>query len=142
MVRSEQLANGAEAQYWQALLEGRLELPRCAECERWHWPAVWRCAECGSWKHDWVNLPMQGKIFTWTRCWHRFGGLENFDLPFVILVVELPAANGARLLGLLKSGSDVEASPRIGASVHGRVSQIEFHDETIPTIYWSMDERE
>src|SRR3546814_18801313 len=29
---------GADGPYWQALAEGRLELPRCEGCNRWHRP--------------------------------------------------------------------------------------------------------
>ena len=37
---------GAEGRYFDALIEGRLELPRCEGCGLWHWPAVLPREEC------------------------------------------------------------------------------------------------
>src|SRR3546814_3931465 len=68
---------GADGPYWQALAEGRLELPRCEGCNRWHWPAVFRCGECGSWDHRWHTVATEGTIFSWTRTWHPFDGSEG-----------------------------------------------------------------
>lgn len=129
------LAVGAEAPYWEALLDGRLALQRCAGCGVWHTPAVWRCNACGGWEHIWEEVPMAGRIFTWTRNWHRFGGQEALDLPFVTVVVELDGANGARLMGLLdKDARDIA----IGARVRGVRADTPYGDVNVPSIRWSL----
>src|SRR3546814_14683370 len=93
---------GADGPYWQALAEGRLELPRCAGCNRWHWPAVFRCGECGSWAHRWHTVATAGTIFSWTRTCHPFDGSAGIGVPSISLLVQLPPAGGRQLLGLLE----------------------------------------
>ena len=126
---------GAEGRYWQALREGHVELPRCAGCGAWHWPAVWRCGECGSWEHQWVAPSLAGAIYTWTRTWHGFGGTEGFARPFVTLVVALRDVP-VRLTGVLEGGEDGVA---IGRPVTGRVAGTAFSGATIPSLRWSID---
>ncbi len=125
---------GADAPYWQALSEGRLALPICEGCGRWHWPAVWRCGECGGWDHAWRGVAMRGTIFTWTRTWHPFGGTEAIGVPFVSVVVSLDNAP-VRLTGLL---AQTHADVRIGAAVEGAASVTRIGDENIPAIRWSL----
>ena len=130
------LNEGADGRYWQALAEGRLELPRCEGCSRWHWPAVWRCGDCGSWEHAWYGVPMTGTVYSWTRTWHPFAGVEALAKPFVSLVVALDGADHRRLTGLLE-GDD---QPVIGAPVHGFISATVFAGQSIPTIKWRLTE--
>jgi uncharacterized protein len=125
---------GAEGPYWSALRAGRLELPRCKGCGHWHWPAVWRCGECGSWDHEWVEQPLAGHVFTWTRTHHHFGGTEGLKRPFVTLVVTLNTVP-VRLVGVMEGN---ETALRIGAAVAGRIDRTAFGDFQIPSIRWSI----
>ena len=125
---------GAEGRYWDALAEGRLDLPRCKGCGKWHWPAVWRCGECGSWDHEWIAHKMVGTIFTWTRTHHRFGGTEGIELPYVTVLVEL-ADIPIRLQGLIEGD---EQNLRIGAKVVGRVDHTVFGNARIPSLRWTI----
>lgn len=124
---------GADDRYWQALAEGQVELPRCAECRRWHWPAPFRCGNCGSWEMDWTAVELDGRIFTWTRTWHPFGGTESLGLPFSPVLVELPEAGGIRLLGLFESAD----TPKIGDRVTGRIAATSAFNRSIPSLRWA-----
>ena len=135
MVGSGWLSEGADGPYWTALAGGALALPRCAGCHRWHWPAVWRCGDCGSWAHDWREIPMSGRVYSWTRTHHPFAGNESLALPFVTVVVELPRAGGLRLTGLLEGETDAVA---IGQSVAGSPGETLFNGLNIPTIRWRL----
>ncbi|WP_028080684.1 Zn-ribbon domain-containing OB-fold protein [Solimonas soli] len=126
---------GADGPYWRALAAGRVELPRCAGCGRWHWPAVFRCGECGSWDQQWHAVEPEGTVFSWTRTWHAFDGSEKIGLPFVSLVVELPQCGGRRLLGLLEGEA---GGLRIGAAVRARVAETEIWGERIPALRWTL----
>lgn len=128
-------ANGAEARYWRSLSEGRLELPRCVGCGRWHWPAVWRCGDCGSWEQAWHEVAMRGTVFSWTRTWHAFAGAEALPLPYVSMVVELPQAGSLRLLGILEGDA---SALRLGAAVQGLAARTAFDGDSIPAIRWSL----
>lgn len=125
---------GAEGRYWDALLAGRLELPRCAGCGAWHWPAVWRCGACGSWDHEWIEQPLAGAVFTYTRTHHRFTGSEAFALPFVSVLVALDTVP-VRLIGVLEGD---EAALRIGAPVTGRIDGTAFGEASIPALRWKL----
>jgi len=125
---------GAEGRYWEALAEGHLELPRCAGCGRWHWPAVWRCGDCGGWEHDWTATALAGSIFSWTRTWHHFDGAESLAAPFVTVLVSL-AGGPVRLIGVLEGD---ETALRLGAPVTGRIDRTRFGDHAIPAIRWSL----
>jgi uncharacterized OB-fold protein len=129
------VAIGADQPFWDALAQGRLEMQRCAGCGTWRWPAVWRCSDCGSWEQAWVETPMRGQVFAFTRTHHVFGGLEQIRAPFVTVVVELETAGGRRLVGLLEGD---EAGLRIGAPVIGRVDVTPIAGETIPAIRWRL----
>ncbi len=128
-------SDGADQGYWDGLRAGRLQMPQCSGCGRWHWPAVWRCAECGSWDHAWHEVPITGTVYSWTRNWHPFAGLEGVDIPFVTAVVRLDAADGRRLAGLLRGD---EAGLQIGAPVVGEVAVTTFGDTTVPAIRWRL----
>ena len=125
---------GAEGRYWDALLEGHLELPRCKSCDHWHWPAVWRCGECGSWDQEWVEQLLTGTIFSWTRTHHAFGGTEGIEKPFVSVLATLDSVP-VRLIGLLKGE---ETNLAIGAKVSGNIGKTQFGENQIPAIRWSL----
>ena len=124
---------GADERYWQSLGKGHVELPRCADCRRWHWPAPFRCGDCGSWDMEWTPVELDGRIFTWTRTWHPFSGTESLGLPFAPVLIELPQAGGIRLLGLLEG----KGEPRIGDRVTGRIDSTKAFDRTIPSLRWA-----
>jgi len=125
---------GAEGRYWDALVLGHLELPRCVGCGRWHWPAVWRCGDCGAWEHEWQPRRLAGEVFAWTRTWHPFAGAEGLEKPFVTVLVTLSDAP-IRLIGVVE-GEAVDL--RIGAGVIGRIDRTRFGDAAIPAIRWSL----
>ena len=125
---------GAEERYWDGLSEGRLELPRCTGCGKWHWPAVWRCGACGSWDHEWVEQPIAGTVFTWTRTWHPFGGTEGFAKPFVTALVTLDSVP-IRLNGVVEGG---DADIAIGRNVVGHIGQVPFNGENILGLRWRL----
>jgi uncharacterized OB-fold protein len=137
LVNAGWLTEGADGPYWRALEGGGLELPRCASCGRWHWPAVWRCGECGAWEQTWTEVEMIGRIYSWTRTHHPFGGTEGIGVPFVTVVVELPGAGGIRLTGVLEGDTAMVA---IGAAVAGAVRETLFDGMAIPTIRWRLKE--
>lgn len=123
---------GADSRYWQALSEGRLELPQCAKCDSWRWPAPFRCSDCGSWDFRWVPIPLSGTLYSWTRVHHRFAGTECLSHPYVTASVELPQAGAIRLFGLLEPGD----TAKIGLSVEGEIRTTLAMGRDIPAIVW------
>jgi len=127
---------GADGEYWAALAQGKLKMQRCKGCGQWHWPAVWRCGECGGWEQGWHEVAPRGRIYSWTRSWHDFGGPRDLPVPYVSVVVELDAAGGKRLLGTLE---DLDREPAIGLPVYAHARADEFEGEPLLSLRWRLD---
>lgn len=123
---------GNDARYWDAMMAGRLELPGCADCGRWRWPAPFRCADCGSWNIEWREVRIEGSLYSWTRTGHPFEGTQSLGSPYVTLCVELPHAGNIRLFGLLSD----DAEPVIGMPLIGEVRTSHVMGMDIPALYW------
>lgn len=118
--------------FWDGLAAGELRVQRCAACDRWTWPPQWRCGRCGSWHMSWQAVPMEGVVHSraWVR--HPFTPEMAGRTPFANLLVELPEAGGARLLGVLTGPSDGLA---IGTAVAGEIAQ---DDDGQPVLRWKI----
>ena len=129
---------GADDHYWQALEEGRFELPRCAGCSRWTWPAHWRCGECGSWDFEWTGVEPKGTVYSWTRTYLSFDRVREraATVPYVLVLCELPEAGNRRVLGVLKGSED---GLRVGAPVHGVIDPPASESKGYATIRWVLD---
>lgn len=127
----------ADAAFWQGLEEGEFRLPRCAHCQAWTWPAHFRCGKCGSWDFEWVALEPHGRIFSWTRSWYVFDRVRERadDVPYVTVLAEIPAADGARVMGVLRGS---EEGLRIGAEVWGSIEAPAARTKGYPSITWSL----
>jgi uncharacterized OB-fold protein len=110
------LDTGLDAPYHRGLREHRLVLQRCASCRAWQWPPEVICHCCRGFDLTWEEPASPGgEIFTWTRVWHAArDGLQQ-SVPYVVVVVELAAAGGARLIGNLLGDplQDVRAGMRV-----------------------------
>jgi len=128
---------GADDPYWRALEEGRFELPRCAGCAAWMWPAHWRCGRCGSWELHWVAVEPVGSVYSWTRSSYAFDRVRERapDVPYVTLLTEVANTDGARVMGMLV-GSEVGL--RIGAAVRGEIQRPSPKSKGYPSICWRL----
>ncbi|HEV7685891.1 MAG TPA: OB-fold domain-containing protein [Acidimicrobiia bacterium] len=128
---------GADDGFWAALEAGELRLPRCAGCRRWTWPAHWRCGECGSWDFRWTALEPVGTVYSWSRTWYPFDRTKERagDVPYVVVLVEVDGADGARVLGVLAGD---EAPLKIGARVSGTILAPSEKTKGYPSIVWSL----
>src|SRR5580692_2364172 len=99
MTSSDLSASATDGPFWQGLNSGELRLQRCANCAAWTWPPQWRCHVCGSWDMLWEPVPKTGIVYAFARTRHPFTPETEGKTPFTTLLVELPAADGARLLG-------------------------------------------
>jgi uncharacterized OB-fold protein len=128
---------GADDEYWRSLEDGKFKLSRCAQCRRGMWPAHFRCGHCGGWDVEWMELPAEGTIYSWTRTHYPFDRVSERvgDVPFVTVLAEIDHSEGARVLGLLTGG---EEGLRIGARVRGVVMQPAAKSKNYPSICWQL----
>lgn len=128
---------GADDEYWRGLEQGEFKLPRCTGCGRWTWPAHYRCGKCGSWDFEWIRLEPVGTVYSWTRSWYAFDRVKEraADVPYVTILAEIPAAGGARVMGVLHGNED---GLRIGAPVRGVIAPPSEKSKGYPSILWEL----
>ena len=109
--------DGLTAPFWAGLRENRLRVQRCSRCNTWQFGPEWICHQCHAFDPEWVEVPAQGRIYSWERIWHPVHPALKDRCPYLAVLVELPQAGGVRLVGNLLG--DAQQVVRIGAEVTG-----------------------
>jgi uncharacterized protein len=101
--------------FWDAAAAHTLVLARCTRCTKFSHPPDTVCPHCGSTDpaFEFTAVDGSGSIRSWTVMRQSF--LPGFDVPFVLVDVELSAQPEVRLIGRLVDGPD--APLRLGAPV-------------------------
>ena len=116
--------DGLDAPYWEAAKEGRLMLQRCADCGTYQWGPEWTCHNCCSENLEFVEVPPRARIYSYERVWHPVHPALNEQGPYIIVLVEFPDHDGARMVGNLLG--DPHQEVQIGSPVE---AVFEHHDE-------------
>jgi uncharacterized OB-fold protein len=103
------------APFWAATAEHILALARCSHCGTFSHPPDIVCPHCGSADPAYAFTPVDGAgtVRSWTVMRRSF--LPGFDVPFVLVDVELEAQEDLRIIGRLVDGPN--AALEIGAAV-------------------------
>jgi len=109
--------DGLDAPFWAGLRDERLLLQRCGGCGHFQWGPEWICHRCHSFNLDYEEVAPEGLIYSHERVWHPVHPALAEQGPYVIVLVELPAADGVRLVGNLLG--DPRQPLSIGAEVRG-----------------------
>ena len=80
--------SGVAAAHWQAAGEGRLALPYCGACARFHWPPRAACPDCGG-EPSWREAAGTGRVSTFSIVRRAVNPELEEDAPYVIAFVEL-----------------------------------------------------
>jgi len=89
-----------DSPFFIGLTEGKLRGSECTACHtRFATPRAY-CLQCGA-ATKWIDLPLEGRIHTWTTCYY---GSEAFlkETPFNLVLVEFDGVDTlfmARLIG-------------------------------------------
>jgi uncharacterized OB-fold protein len=130
--------DGLQAPYWKALCQGRLCVQRCAHCGTWQFAPEWICHRCHAFDPPWVEVPAEGRIYSWERVWHPVHPALKEHGPYLAVLVELPRAGGVRMVGNLLG--DAMQRVEIGAEV---VGVYEHHTDASPAyslLHWRLRE--
>ncbi|OBK70767.1 Zn-ribbon domain-containing OB-fold protein [Mycobacterium sp. 1274761.0] len=105
----------SSAPFWAAAAQHILTVARCGRCATLTLPPDVVCTVCGSTDPDYEFTVVSGRgvIRSWTVIRQSF--LPGFDVPFVLVDVELAEQADLRLIGRLLDG--VQANLSIGAPV-------------------------
>ncbi|KQP19319.1 Zn-ribbon domain-containing OB-fold protein [Pseudorhodoferax sp. Leaf265] len=74
--------------FWSALNEGRFTTTQCRECHRQTFPPKLVCPHCWSDKYEWVDMPVEGELYSWTRI-HAAPAVFQPLAPYVVGIVDL-----------------------------------------------------
>ena len=108
--------DAGSAPFWEAASRHVLALARCSRCSMLTHPPDVACPHCHSTDPDFIFTPVSGSgaVRSWTVMRQSF--LPGFEVPFVIVDVELDDQPALRLIGRLLDGES--QGLRIGAPVH------------------------
>ncbi len=129
--------DGLDTPHWEGLRAGRLVLQQCGDCSTWIWSPRPICPHCHSFAISWHDVDPVGTVYSWTRTWQPFSPQSTGHLPYVVVLVELPAAGLRRVVGVLADADGV--TPRIGAAVRGQIEQ-PADGRHWPLIRWHLEE--
>jgi hypothetical protein len=103
------------APYWSAAAEHVLTAARCSRCGMFCLPPDVVCPHCRSSTPEFSFEPVSGRgiVRAWTVVRQSF--LPGFEVPFVLVDVELDEQAELRLIGRLVDGPDVPLT--LGARV-------------------------
>lgn len=103
------------APYWEACARHELALARCSDCGQFAHPPDVTCPNCSSLEPRFAFEPVlgRGNVKTWILVRHSF--LGGFELPFLLVDVQLDDHPHIRLIGRLVDGPD--AALKIGDAV-------------------------
>jgi uncharacterized OB-fold protein len=96
------------APYWDAASRHVLTVARCGRCGVLTMPPDVVCTACGSTspEYEFTAVSGRGVVRSWTVVRQSF--LPGFEVPFVLVDVELTEQAGLRLIGQLLDGVDAE----------------------------------
>src|SRR5262249_14427208 len=101
--------------FWEAASRHRVAAPRCGEGGTFRMPPTPFFPRCRSPRVEWIELSGEGRLYSYSIvCRATFAEMES-SIPYVTAVVELPDAQGIRLI------TNIVDTPldriRIGANV-------------------------
>ena len=116
--------NGLDEPFWSGLRNNRLLLQGCSDCRGWQWGPEWICHRCRSFELSFEEVAPEGVIYSHQRVWHPVHNALQDQGPYIIVLVELPAADNVRIVGNLIG--DPMQPLDIGAPIGG---VFEHHDD-------------
>ena len=119
---------GRTVKYWDGLKEGRIYATRCKSCGAVYYPPQADCPYCGSSDVEWIELPREGVLETFTRVYAKPQGYEDFE-PYIIAIARV---GDVRVMGWLVNVKD-ERCVKVGDEVILGTTYIEKHNKYIIT---------
>jgi uncharacterized OB-fold protein len=97
-----------DSPFFAGLAAGKLMGSRCSACAYTYATPRGHCMECGG-TTDWVELPIHGRIHTWTTCY--YGGEEFLkETPYSLILVEFEGVDTlflSRLVGVAPGEAEI-----------------------------------
>lgn len=121
---------GLNAPFLQAARREELAVQRCRSCGRFQWGPEWLCHRCHSFDVGDEVVEPTGRIFSWERVWHPVHPALVGACPYLVVLVELPQADGVRMIGNLLG------DPRQEVVIGAPVDAVFEHHPDFTLIQW------
>jgi uncharacterized protein len=120
------------------LTTGSLALQTCRACAAVQHPPGELCLTCGSFDFDYVEAPARGTISSYTVVHHAMHPLLVDTVPYNVILVELDAFPGVRIVGNLLDAADGDLT--IGRQVTGTWTAPLSHEgqESVRLLQWRL----
>ena len=130
--------DGLDAPYWDATREERLVMQRCNDCGRYQWGPEWICHHCLSENLTFEEISKTGVIYSYERVWHPVHPALKDQGPYLVVLVEFPEYDSARMLGNLIGDPRQEVT--IGSSVEAVFEHHDDADHPFTLVHWKTTE--
>ncbi len=134
LARPRPASDGLDAPYWEGAREGRLLIQRCEDCGNHQWGPEWMCHACHRLDPGWVEVEPRGVVYSWQRVHHPVHPALADQGPYLVVLVELPAADGVRVVGNLLG--DPLQPVEIGMAVTAVFEHHHDDDEPYTLVQW------
>ena len=121
------MREGLDLPYWAAAREEKLVCQQCQDCQHWQWGPEFICFRCHSHDVAFKEIAATGTIYSFERVWHPVHPALKEQGAYLVVLVELPQCDSARMVGNLLG--DPHQEVEIGAEVCG---VFEHHDDGEP----------
>lgn len=88
--------NADAASYWNGCREHKLQFQRCKVCGKLRWPAAYLCPDCLSEETELMEVPAEGKLYSYVVMYKPFHPSVADKVPYVVATVDLSC--GVRIL--------------------------------------------
>jgi uncharacterized OB-fold protein len=129
-------SDGLSAPYWEATRREKLAIQFCRGCQHWQWGPEWICHRCHSFDLDWREVDGKGVIYSYQRIWHPVHPALAGHGPYIAALVELPAADGIRMIGNLLG--DPKQEVPIGGAVEAVFEHHEAANPPFSLVHWRL----
>ncbi len=131
--------DGLDAPYWKAATENRLVLQRCSDCGTYQWGPEWTCHNCCSENLVFEEIPPHGRIYSYERVWHPVHPALAEQGPYIVVLVEFPNHDSARMVGNLLG--DPLQEVKIGGSVEAVFEHHADGENPYTLVQWRVREQ-
>jgi uncharacterized protein len=117
-------ADEDSVQWWAALGEGTLTLPKCLDNGHVFFPPAPTCPECGHGNLGQIEASGRGAIYSWVVVHHTFDPKFVEQTPYTIAAVDLE--EGPRLIGRLRGQASDGLGVRAVVRFEDSIPSVEF----------------
>ncbi len=131
-------SDGLGAEFWEATRRHELVVQRCQACHSWQWGPEYICHRCHSFDLAYEPVPPRGRIFSWERSGYPVHPALQKAVPYLVVLVELPAADNVRMVGSLLG--DPQQEVEIGSPVEAAFEDHADADPPFTLVQWRVVE--